>query len=246
MPVHKATGSGNTTRKAEIRPLALSGRRQHANHQLSVLLKWELALEMIDHVRWWNLADRIVVADAGYGDVTVFREGLESRKLHYAVEVQSNTGVWREPPRPTKLKPKQKGRPPSALHYERQRPVSAKEAAQRAPGWKKVRWREGSKGWLESRFWAGRVQPSHEGREAGKEVWLLVEWPDETVEPTNYFFCDLPADYSLRRLVQVAKARPKIEQDYQQLKEKPDLDPMRAAVGAGGIITCSGHACQAF
>ena len=207
--------------------------------------KWELALEMIDHVRW-NLADRIVVAGAGYGDVTAFREGLESRKLHYAVEVQSNTGVWRKPPRPTKLKPKQKGRPPSTLHYERQRPVSAKEAAQRAPGWKKVRWREGSKGWLESRFWAGRVQPSHEGRQAGKEVWLLVEWPDETVEPTNYFFCDLPADYSLRRLVQVAKARLKNEQDCQQLKEKHDLDPMRAAVGAGGIITRSGHACQAF
>ena len=100
--------------------------------------KWELALEMIDQVRGWNLADRVVVADTGYGDVTAFREGLESRNLHYAVGVQSNTGVW-EPPRPRKLKPKQKGRPSSALHCGRQRPVSAKEAAQRAPGWKKVR-----------------------------------------------------------------------------------------------------------
>ena len=59
--------------------------------------KWEPALEMIDQVRGWNLADRIVVADAGYGDVTAFREGSESRKLHDAVGVQSNTGVWREP-----------------------------------------------------------------------------------------------------------------------------------------------------
>jgi SRSO17 transposase len=189
--------------------------------------KWELALEMIDQAREWNLADRIVVADAGYGDVTAFREGLESRKLRYAVGVQSNTGVWMEPPRPRKLKPKQKGRPPHALHYGKQRPVPAKEAAQQTPGWKKVRWREGSKGWLESRFWAGRVQPSHgfhEGREAGKEVWLLVEHPTATAEPTKYFFCDLPADYSLRRLVQVAKARWKIEQDYQQLKEELGLD----------------------
>ena len=45
-----------------------------------------------------------------------------------------------------------------------------------------------------------------------------------TAEPTKYFFCDLPADYSLRRLVQVAKARWKIEQDYQQLKEELGLD----------------------
>jgi SRSO17 transposase len=151
--------------------------------------KRELALEMIDQARGWNLADRIVVADAGHGDLTAFREGLENRQLRYAVGVQSNTGVWPEPPRPGKLTPKQIGRPPSALHYGKQRPVSAEEAALQAQGWKKVRWREGSKGWLESRFWPGRAQPSHgfyEGRDAGKEVWLLVEWPATTAEPTKY------------------------------------------------------------
>jgi len=62
------------------------------------------------------------------------------------------------------------------------------------------------------------------GRDPGKEIWLLIEWPEKTAEPTRYFFCDLPADYSLRRLVQVAKARWKIEQDYQQLKEELGLD----------------------
>ena len=56
------------------------------------------------------------------------------------------------------------------------------------------------------------------------KIWLLIEWPEKTAEPTRYFFCDLPADYSLRRLVQVAKARWKIEQDYQQLKEELGLD----------------------
>jgi SRSO17 transposase len=90
--------------------------------------------------------------------------------------------------------------------------------------------REGSKGWLESRFWAGRVQTSHgfhEGRNVGKEIWLLVEWPDEAAEPTKYFFSDLPVTYGLRRLVQVAKARWKIEPDYQQLKQELGLDQMR-------------------
>ena len=108
--------------------------------------KWELALAMIDEVRSWQLDDRIVVADAGYGDVTAFREALETRKLRYAVGVQSNTGVWVAPPRPRRLKPKETGRPPSVLHYGKQRPVSVKEAAHQAEGWKKVRWREGSKG----------------------------------------------------------------------------------------------------
>jgi SRSO17 transposase len=190
--------------------------------------KWELALEMIDQARSrWELAPRIVVADAGYGDVTAFREGLETRKLNYAVGVQSTTGVWVEPPQARKLKPQPTGRPPSAWHYGKQRPVSVKETAQQAQGWNKVRWREGSKGWLESRFWAGRVQASHgfhEGRSPGKQLWLLVEWPKEAAEPTKYFLCDLPADYRLRRLVRVAKARWKIEQDYQQLKEELGLD----------------------
>ena len=80
---------------------------------------------------------------------------------------------------------------------------------------------------MKSRFWAGRVQPSHgfhEGRPPLKEVWLLVEWPESDQEPIKYFFCDLPADYSLRRLVRLAKCRWKIEQDYQQLKEELGLD----------------------
>jgi SRSO17 transposase len=189
--------------------------------------KWELALEMIDQVRGWGLMDRIVVADAGYGEATAFRQGLEARQLPYVVGVPSSTGVWTEPPQPHRLKPKRTGRPPSALHYGEQRPLSVQEAARQARGWKKIRWREGSKGWLKSRFWAGRVQTSHgfqEGREPGKEVWLLVEWPEEAPQPTRYFLCDLPSHYSLRRLVRVAKARWKIEQDYEQLKGELGLD----------------------
>jgi hypothetical protein len=87
--------------------------------------------------------------------------------------------------------------------------------------------REGSKGWLESRFWATRVQPSHryqDGRPPGKEVWLLAEWPESAKSPTKYCLCDLPTDYSLRRIVRLVKCRWKIEQDYHQLKEELGLD----------------------
>ena len=90
-----------------------------------------------------------------------------------------------------------------------------------------MRWREGTKGWLESRFYACRVQPSHgfdEGQPPHPEVWLLVEWPPGEKEPTKYFLCDLPENYTLRRLVRIVKSRWKIEQDYQQLKEELGLD----------------------
>jgi len=189
--------------------------------------KWKLALDIIDQIRGWGLADRVVLADAGYGESTEFREELEQRQLRYIVGVAPQVGVWLERPQPTLLKPMRTGRPPSALHYGEQRPLFAKAVAQQAKGWKTIVWREGSRGRMKSRFWAGRVQPSHgfhEGRPPLKEVWLLVEWPESDQEPIKYFFCDLPADYSLRRLVRLAKCRWKIEQDYQQLKEELGLD----------------------
>jgi SRSO17 transposase len=49
--------------------------------QIEFRKKWELALELIDQARQWNIPDQIVLADAGYGDVTAFREGLQSRNL---------------------------------------------------------------------------------------------------------------------------------------------------------------------
>jgi SRSO17 transposase len=43
--------------------------------------KWQLDLDIVDQVRCRGLADRIVVGDAGYGDATEFRDGLENRGL---------------------------------------------------------------------------------------------------------------------------------------------------------------------
>jgi SRSO17 transposase len=189
--------------------------------------KWELALEMIDEVRQWGLPDRVVLGDAAYGEPTAFRQGLEERELRYALGIQSSVGVWTSAPKQIRKKPAQTGRPRTAWDYGDQRPVSAKEAALKATGWKTIRWREGSKGWLESRFWSTRVQPSHgyhEGKPPEKEVWLLVEWPQSEPEPIKYFLCNMGPETTLRRLVRITKCRWKIEQDYQQLKEELGLD----------------------
>lgn len=187
-----------------------------------------LALELIDQARAWGLPDRIVHADAGYGEGTELRDALGARGLAYVVGVGPQVGVW---PRPPKLvSPRSKGgrgRPPTRYDYGGQRPSSTREVAIKVRGWKTVRWREGTKGWLTSRFAAVRVQPSHgyhEGQAPHKEVWLLIEWPESEAEPTKYFFCHLPASYTLRRLVRLAKCRWAIEQDYHQLKEELGLD----------------------
>jgi len=204
-------------------------RREEAGIPEEVVFKtkWQLSLNMIDQARAWGLPNRIVVADAGYGDTTEFREELEARQLPYVVGISSTTGVWSKPPQTEVPRYQGRGGPPTRYAYGKQRPTSAQDAAVQAKSWKRIRWRQGTKGWLESRFVALRVQPSHgfvRGQPPHQEVWLLIEWPESEKEPTKYFLCDLPATYTLRRLVRLAKCRWKIEQDYQQLKEELGLD----------------------
>ena len=180
---------------------------------------------MIDEARAWGLRCGVVLADAGYGEVTEFRQGLEARHLPYARGHSFHLGGVDETAPPAESA----GARTSAevYHYGEQRPCAVREVAEKARGWKQVRWREGTKGWLESRFYACRVQPAHgfdEGEPPHPEVWLLVEWPPGEKEPTKYFLCDLPETYTLRRLVRIVKGRWKIEQDYQQLKEELGLD----------------------
>ena len=187
--------------------------------------KWQLALEMIDEVQGWGLPAAVVLADAGYGETTEFRQGLEARHLRYAVGIPSTVTVWTKPPRVRKGRGR--ARRSTVYHYDVQRPCGVREVAARVPRWKQVRWREGSKGWLLSRFYACRVQPAHgydQGEPPQPEAWLLIEWPYGEKEPSKYFLCHLPESYTLRRLVQVVKSRWKIEQDYQQLKEELGLD----------------------
>ncbi|MBA3972905.1 MAG: hypothetical protein C0504_01650 [Candidatus Solibacter sp.] len=139
--------------------------------------KWQLALEMIAEVRGWGLTDRMVVADAGYGDGAEFRDGLGARRLPCVAGVSSQLGAGAKPPRIHLPGYCGRGQPPARYQYGKQRPGSVRDVALHAKGWKRIRRREGSKGWLESRFVAVRVQPSHgfvEGEPPHEEVWLLA------------------------------------------------------------------------
>ena len=138
-------------------------------------------------------------------------------------------GVWLKPPKLIVPAAKNTGRATHDAVALRRR--SGRSWRRRLAGRPKAGRRsaggEGTKGWLESRFWAARVQPSHryqDGRPPGKEVWLLVEWPNRRKRRRSTSCATFPPVYALRRLVRLVKCRWKIEQDYHQLKEELGLD----------------------
>jgi SRSO17 transposase len=93
--------------------------------------------------------------------------------------------------------------------------------------WHTVHWREGSRGEQSSRFAAVRVRTAErhvKGAPPSEEVWLLLEWPQGQKAPTKYYLSSLPADTPLKKLVQLAKLRWRVERDYQEMKGEVGLD----------------------
>jgi SRSO17 transposase len=193
--------------------------------------KWQIALEAIDELLAEDLPRAPVTGDAGYGMVTAFRDGLTERGLSYALAIPKETSLW--PPGSQPLAPKRwsgRGRPATLVRRTaRHHPLSAAELARRIPPgrWKTVRWREGTRGTMRSRFAALRVRPAHRDEnlhEPRAEEWLLVDWPSRTPEPRKYWLSTVPEDVPLEEIVQLAQLRWRIDRDYQEMKSEFGLD----------------------
>ena len=189
-----------------------------------------IALQQIRTAVEQDVPPAPVLADAGYGTDTQFREAIRTLGLPYVVGVMSSVSVWKPGQAPlSKSKWKGMGRPTKLLRRgNRHQPIAVKELAHSLPAsaWKIVTWRSGTKQNLRSRFAAVRVRPAHrdyERSEPHPEEWLLIEWPRGEAEPTKYWLSTLPADTQLKDLVRLAKQRWIIERDYQELKQELGL-----------------------
>ena len=89
--------------------------------------KWQLVLDMLDELDQWGLAPPVLVADAGYGDVGEFRQGLDDRQIDYVVQVKADTSAYPEQVRPTTAPYTGKGRRPRPRY--RDKPCSLKQLA---------------------------------------------------------------------------------------------------------------------
>jgi SRSO17 transposase len=206
-------------------------RRAGVPAQLPFRPKWQIALAQILALQAEGLPPAPVGADAAYGDVTEFRDRLTEAGIPYVVGVKGETTVWRPGQAPLPPKPYGgRGRPPTCVRRTAQdQPVRLRRLATERPAaaWHIVRWREGTRGTMRSRFARVRVRPAHRDAQRSApraEEWLLIEWPTGAAEPTKYWLSTLPETIPLADLVRLAKLRWRIERDYQELKDELGLD----------------------
>jgi len=193
--------------------------------------KWQIALSQVRALQAEGVPRAPVVADAGYGDTTEFRDALTHAGMPYVVGVKGETTVWRPSQGPAPPKPwSGRGRPARRVRRTtRHQPLSLNRLAAELPptAWQTVTWREGTRGAMRSRFARRRVRPAHRDEQRGSprpEEWLLIEWPRGAPEPTKYWLSTLPETASITALVRLAKLRWRIERDYQELKDELGLD----------------------
>jgi SRSO17 transposase len=222
--------------------------RAHVPDDVRHREKWRLALDMIDELVGWGLRAPLICADAGYGEITAFRQGLDEREIAYVVQVKAATSAYAQDVTPEQPAWSGRGRPPAPRY--RQQPASLKDliVAAGARAAKTVTWRHGTRGPMRSRFVALRVRPANRElrtaahhSEAELEIrWLLAEWPDGADAPTDYWLSSLPADTDLATLARLAKLCWRIEHDYRELKDGLGLDHFegRSYRGWHHHVTC--------
>jgi SRSO17 transposase len=214
-------------------------RRAQIPDTVSFQTKPEIALQIVDQARAWNVPFRVVVADSGYGDNPHFLAGLEERQLLYVCGVESTFGLRlpdeiREAeevgaPPYQGMGPPRKARP-APLHT-----AKALTDALSEDTWQTVTWREGTKKSLSKQFVALRVhratgnptetRVSQSRVSTGPQGWLLGERPIPGQEgDCKWYYANLPADTPLERLVTLAHARWAIEQFYEDAKGECGLD----------------------
>lgn len=201
--------------------------------------KPDIALAEVDRLRQAGVHFGVVLADAGYGTSAAFRHALDARGLAWAVGIARNQKVYR--PDVTLVAPTGRAR---RLRPD-QEPREA-EAVLAALPWRRVVWRQGTKGRLAARFAVARVRVgdgavwANNRHLPGQEVWLVGEW--RSSGERKHYLSNLPPRTSRRALIGAIKARWACEQAHQQLKEELGLDHFEGRSWTGlhrhALMTC--------
>ena len=188
--------------------------------------KWQIALDLLDDALGWGLPSRLVIADAGYGDSTEFRDGLDERHCPYLVGISANHCCWPPGSRPRRP-PRRAGRGRPRTRYSAgvQQPISIADVASQL-AYRKYTVADGHGGTKTGRFGFARVQLAErhtKGRPPSEPLWLICEWRPAKKQ-YRFHVSNLAESTSKRELVRLTKLRWRIERDYQEMKGEIGLD----------------------
>jgi SRSO17 transposase len=205
-------------------------RRAKIPERVEFQTKPQLGLGLVKQAAGWAIDRAPVLGDAAYGENTRLRGELDASGLDYVLSINPETTIF-EPGTVFAVperKPGSRGRSPAAHHADRDQ-VSVGEYAKTlgAEDFQTVTFRGRGKTRVRSRFAFKRVTVAHpvtREREAPREEWLIIEWPEGREAPSDYWISNLPAGTKPQRLARLARLRWMIELDYRQLKGELGLD----------------------
>jgi SRSO17 transposase len=180
--------------------------KAHVPEAIRFKTKPQIALAQLGAALAAGVARGVVLMDASYGTNSALRAGIGALALTYVAAILPTVKV--------------------RAVADPDRRVSAKALALSLPkhAWRTITWRDGSAAPLRSRFARVRVRTAPStGAAARPQETLLIEWPDGDTAPTKYWLSNIAETMSLRRLVDIAKLRWRIERDYQDLKQEIGL-----------------------
>ena len=192
--------------------------------------KPELATGLIERAASWEIATAPVLGDEAYGKNTELRTRLDRASIEYVLSINADACVY-EPDTVFTVPERKRGSrgpAPSALVSDREPRQITELAASLAPeDYQTLVYttRDGEE--IRSRFATVRVIAAHpveRDRCAPREEWLIIEWPEDAEQPSDYWISNLPADTAPERLARLARLRWMIELDYRQLKGELGLD----------------------
>ncbi|RLK09564.1 DDE superfamily endonuclease [Micromonospora sp. M71_S20] len=103
--------------------------------------KWLMALQMLDELAEWGLRPPLLTADAGYGQVAEFRQGLTERGIAYVVATTSSTTAQPGDAQPVEVPYAGVGKYPTPKYPQPARSLKDLALAHGADATSLVRWR---------------------------------------------------------------------------------------------------------
>jgi SRSO17 transposase len=203
-------------------------RREEAGVPATVVFrtKPELALELVRNVGP-QVRHGWVTFDEGYGKDPGFLSGLEELEERYIGEVPKNFRGWLQRPQVEEPGPSGSGRRRSKARVAAGQPkpqtVEEIAAALPASAWKRLRYREGSKGTQQAHFARIRIIAERDDL-PGPELWLVIERSCDQAPYVKYYVSNAARDCPLLEMAQAGHNRWPVEDCFLRGKQEVGLD----------------------